>query len=234
MSGMADKILAEENKVKRHGFHARFVHWTVAVSTLLLIFTGIGQMPMYKRYMVDQLPALGWTSNYSITLAIHYWAAAALVLAVVYHLVFHGLRRDFDILPRRGDIRESIRIIMAMLGRGEEPESDKYLAEQRLAYAFIGFSLLLVILTGVIKVLKNLPRFDFPEGVIFWATNLHNLGMFLIMIGIAAHFGAFLFKDNRRLLPGMFTGKVDLDYARRRHGLWCDRMEKKGADDHGR
>lgn len=221
------------DKIRRHGFSVRFVHWTVAVSTFLLIFSGMGQMPIYKRYMVDQLPGLGWTSDYSITLAIHYWAAAALILAVVYHLVYHGLRRDFAILPRRGDVKESGRIIMAMLGRGEEPDNDKYLAEQRLAYAFIGFSLLLVIVTGVIKVLKNLLQFSFSEGVVFWATTLHNVGMFLIIIGVMAHLGAFLFKDNRFLLPGMFTGKVDLDYARRRHRLWSEQMDKKGADDAG-
>lgn len=230
---MADKILTRENKVRRHGFSVRFVHWTVAVSTLLLIFTGIGQMPVYKRYMVDQLPGLAWTSDFSVTLAIHYWAAAALLLAVVYHLVYHGLRRDFGILPRRGDVGESVRIILAMLGRGEEPENDKYLAEQRLAYAFIGFSLLLVGVTGIIKVLKNLPQLNFSEGLVFWATTLHNLGMVLVIFGIAAHLAAFLFKDNRGLLPGIFTGKVDLDYARRRHARWYRRMEKEGAGDGG-
>ncbi len=231
---MAEKILTGENKVQRHGFAVRFVHWTVAVSTFLLVFSGIGQMPMYKRYMVDQLPGLAWTSDYSVTLLVHYWAAAALILAVAYHLVYHGLRRDFGILPRRGDAGESIRIIMAMLGRGKEPENDKYLAEQRLAYAFMGFGLLLTIITGVIKVLKNMPQFAFPEGVVFWATTLHNLAMVLLIAGIIAHFGAFLFKDNRYLLPGMFTGKVDLDYVRRRHALWYRRLEKKGAGQRGR
>ena len=215
------------NKMRRHGFSVRFAHWTVAVSTFLLILSGMGPMPIYKRYMVDQLPGLGWVSDYSITLLIHYWAATALILAVVYHLVYHGLRRDFDILPRRGDVKESARIIMAMLGRGEEPDNDKYLAEQRLTYAFIGFSLLLLIVTGVIKVLKNLLQFSFSEGVVFWATTLHNAGLLLIIIGVLAHLGAFLFKDNRFLLPGMFTGKVDLNYARRRHRLWYEQKSKK-------
>lgn len=38
-------------------------------------------------------------------------------------------------VPRRGDLKESLLIILAMFGFGEEPKSHKFLAEQRLAYA---------------------------------------------------------------------------------------------------
>lgn len=140
---MADKILEEQSKVQRHGFHALFVHWTVAVSTLLLIVSGFGQMPMYKRYKIADLPGLGWTADYSFTIVIHYLAAAILLFAVAYHIVYNGMRKKYSILPRKGDVKESYLILKAMLQKGEEPASDKYLAEQRLAYAFIGFNLLL-------------------------------------------------------------------------------------------
>ena len=224
---MAEKILKKEQKIKRHGFSVIFVHWAVAISTFVLIFSGFGQMPLYKRYMLDQLPGLSWVSDFSVTLSIHYWAAAVLMLAIVYHLVFHGMRRDFDILPRRGDVRESVQIIMAVLGWGKEPANDKYLAEQRLAYAFIGFSLLILVVTGIIKVLENLPQTNFSEGFIFWITQLHNLGTFLIIVGIIAHLAAFIFKENWPLLPGIFTGKINREYAKRRHSIWYDRMAEK-------
>ena len=188
---MSEKTVKNRENVKRHGLSVLFVHWAVAVSTFILIFSGFGQMPMYKRYMLDRVPGLSWVSDFSVTLSIHYWAAAALVFAIAYHLVFHVMRREFDILPRRGDIRESVQIIMAVFGYGKEPENDKYLAEQRLAYAFIGFSLLILVLTGIIKILKNLPYINFSESFIFWITQLHNLGTFLIITGIIAHLGAF-------------------------------------------
>jgi len=224
---MSEKTVKNRENVKRHGLSVLFVHWAVAVSTFILIFSGFGQMPMYKRYMLDRVPGLSWVSDFSVTLSIHYWAAAALVFAIAYHLVFHVMRREFDILPRRGDIRESVQIIMAVFGYGKEPENDKYLAEQRLAYAFIGFSLLILVLTGIIKILKNLPYINFSESFIFWITQLHNLGTFLIIIGIIAHLGAFVFKENWPLLPGIFTGKIDKEYARHRHSIWYDRMAEK-------
>lgn len=218
---------SSNRKIKRHGFSVRFVHWTVAISTFLLIFSGFGQLPLYKRYMVDQLPLLGWTSNFGVTLMIHYIAAIALSFAVVYHIVFHVIRKEYDILPKRGDFKETVQIIMAMLGKGEEPENDKYLAEQRLAYAFIGVSLLLILVTGHIKVLKNLQTVTFPDSILGLATTLHNVATFMVLFGIIGHLAAFIFKENRALLPGIFTGEIDEEYAKKRHSKWYNRLNKQ-------
>lgn len=227
---MADKILWQENKVQRHGFTVRFVHWTVALSTILLIFSGFGQMPMYRRYGISNIPGLGWSADYSITLPMHYIAAAFLLLAMAYHLVYHGILKQYDILPRKGDLKESYLIIKAMLTKGEEPPSDKYLAEQRLAYAFIGLSLLVVSATGVIKVLKNLVEIEFSPATMLWATNLHTFFSIMVLFGAAAHLAAFLFKANRALLPAIFTGKMALEDARHRHSLWFKKMQEKEKD----
>ncbi|GAW91497.1 formate dehydrogenase subunit gamma [Calderihabitans maritimus] len=229
---MAEKLLPEENKVVRHSLSVRLVHWLVALSTFALLFSGFGQLPLYKRYMVDQIPGLGWTSNFSITLYIHYVAAMVLIFAVVYHVVYHTLKREFGILPRRGDFRESIQIIKCMLGFGEEPPSDKYLAEQRLAYAYFAVSFLLIIVTGIIKVIKNLPSSSLMVADSFMKLNtaLHNVATFMILFGIITHLAAFLYRDNRKLIPGMFSGKVDLDYARRRHSIWCNRLLKNSSN----
>ncbi|CCO06938.1 formate dehydrogenase subunit gamma [Desulforamulus hydrothermalis] len=217
-------------KIKRHGFPVLFVHWTVALSTFLLIVTGFGQMPMYKRYKIADLPGLGWTADYSITLVIHYLAAAVLMLAVAYHIVYHVLRREYDIMPRRGDVKASYEIIKAMLLKKPEPPSDKYLAEQRLAYAFIGGNLLVIIITGIVKMLKNLPRVDMPAALIVWTNNFHTLASILLVAGIVGHLAAFLFKENRALLPGMFTGKIDLNYAKHRHSIWFKKVFKDKED----
>ena len=221
---MTEKIVKNRKKIKRHGLSVLLVHWTVAISTFVLIFSGLGQMPLYKRYMLDHLPGLSWVSDFSVTLSIHYWAATILIFAIAYHIVFHVTRREFDMLPRRGDMKQSAQIIMAVFGFGKEPENDKYLAEQRLAYVFIGFSLLILVFTGTIKVLKNLPDINFSEGFIYWVTQIHNLGTLMIIIGIVIHLGAFIFKENWPMLPGIFTGKIDLEYAKRRHSIWYDRV----------
>lgn len=230
---MAEKLLRESNKVQRHGLSVLFVHWTIAFSTIALIFSGFGQMPMYRRYGIADLPGLGWSADYSVTLIIHYVAAAFFLLAVAYHIVYHAIRKDFDILPRRGDLRESIAIIRSMLTGGKGPPCDKYLAEQRVAYAVIGFLVLIISITGVVKVVKNLPQFSFSPLFLIVVSDLHTFASMLLIFAILAHLAAFAFKANRALIPGMLTGRVDLDYCRHRHCLWYERLLKKeGCDSH--
>ncbi|GFN21820.1 MAG: cytochrome b/b6 domain-containing protein [Thermoanaerobacteraceae bacterium] len=212
-------------RVKRHSGLVRFVHCSVVLSTFLLIFSGLGQLPLYKRYMVDRLPGLSWSSDFGITLIIHYAAAAWLVFAVALHVAYHAARKEFDLIPRRGDFKESWLVIKAMFGRGEEPPADKYLAEQRLAYAYMAVSFFIIIVTGFIKVLKNLPSVALPYGVVTWATHLHNVATVLLILGIGVHLAAFLLKPNRPLIFSMLTGYVSEEYARCRHPLWYRRIK---------
>lgn len=219
----------KDNKILRQSFSNRLVHWLTAASIFLLILSGIGQLPVFKRYNLDKLPGGEWMSVYFNTLTLHYIGAMILLFIITYHLFVHALKREFDILPKKGDIKQSFLIIKAMLTKGKEPESDKYLAEQRLAYLFIGGSVLLLAVTGVIKMIKNLPGSSMSFEVIFWITQIHNIATVLLIVGIAAHLAAFIFKENRNMLPGMFTGYVKEEYVKQRHSIWYKKLkEEKG------
>lgn len=211
---------ARADRIERQSLENRLVHWLVAISTLALIFSGFGQMPMYARYGLADLPGMGWAADYHLTLTIHYVAGAVLLFAVVLHVLATIATRRTAIVPRRGDLKESAQIIAAMFGRGDEPPSHKYLAEQRVAYAFIGVNILIVVASGVVKVVKNLPGVDLPPISIFVATSLHNAAAMLIVLGVLGHFAAFAIKANRKLLPAMVDGTVDREYAEERHALW--------------
>lgn len=216
--------------IKRQSLTNRIIHWMVALSTFMLIFSGFGQMPMYKRYNVVNIPGLGWSGDYSITVILHYVFALILVFAVVYHLVYHLIRKDFDIIPRKGDIKESYQIIKAMLTGEKEPPSDKYLAEQRLAYAFIGVLLLAIVISGVVKVWKNLPGVEVSDSLVYLMTTIHNGATMLLILGIIGHLAAFIIKANRNLIPAMFSGKVQEEYVKERHSIWWKNIEKEKAE----
>lgn len=216
--------------MERHNWAVRLQHWLVALSTFILIFTGIGQMPVYKRYMVDQLPGLGWSSDYSITVALHYGAALVLVFAAVFHLCYLIFSKKYDILPKKGDVKESFLIIKSMFGLGKEPPSAKYLAEQRVAYAYMVFWFAVIIISGLVKTIKNLPGVELPADFIALNTHLHNLAMIFLLLGIVAHLGAFLLKPNWPLVPSMFTGKVSEEYARKRHPFWSEVVKKSSQE----
>ncbi|NSL50845.1 formate dehydrogenase subunit gamma [Calidifontibacillus erzurumensis] len=217
----------DEKKILRQSLSNRIVHWLTAISIFLLIISGLGQMPLYKRYNITKLPGAEWLGNYFDTLVLHYIAAIMLLFIVFYHIVLHVIRKEFDIWPKRGDLIQSFLIIKAMITKGKEPESDKYLAEQRLAYLFIGANIMLLIITGIIKIVKNIPGFTMPNIVIFWTAHIHNFATFLLIFGIIGHLAAFLFKENRALLPGMFSGYVKESYVKHRHSLWYKKLKEK-------
>lgn len=212
--------LTRKPTVKRHCWSNRLTHWSIALSTLVLIVSGFGQMPMYARYGFTKIPGFGWSGNYQITLNLHYAAAVLLIFAVSYHLTVSLIRKEFNLLPRRGDLQESWQIIKATFGFGTEPESGKYLAEQRLAYLYIGLNLLLLLLTGSFKVLKNTYFYQADAQIIFWVNNLHNFATFALLFGVVSHLAAFALQANRKLLPSIVTGQICSEYAAHRHSKW--------------
>lgn len=218
--------LSKKVKLYRQPLTNRLVHWGTAFSILMLIISGLGQMPLYGRYLLVQPWGTVWLTNYSTTLVVHYVFALILIFIMFYHLTYHLMRKEFDIIPRKGDVKGSIEIIKCMITKKEEPPCDKYLPEQRLAYLAFAIPIALVIVTGVIKVVKNVIGIQASNGVLYWAANLHTLATVLIIFAIVAHLGAFAIKANRKMLSGMFTGYVDKDYVEERHSIWYKRLKK--------
>jgi formate dehydrogenase gamma subunit len=218
-------------KIKRHNSAVRFTHWVTALSIFALLFSGFGQMPIYKRYFVDQLPGLGWSSNFYITLNIHYVAAFILIFVSFYYVAYLLTSKNLEILPRRGDFKESIQIFASMVGLAKEPENDKYLAEQRLAFSVTALSVFFLIVTGSLKVWKNFPGVYLAPETVFWLAQIHNLFTVILFLSIIVHLLAFLIKANRPLVPSMFTGKIDMEYVRKRHSKWWEKLNSEVKDE---
>lgn len=187
-------------------------------------------MPMYKRYNIVKLPGAEWLGEYSITLVMHYLGAIILIFIVFYHMFVHFFKKEFDAIPKRGDVKESGKIIKAMITNGEEPPSEKYLAEQRLAYMAIGVTVLALVITGLIKIAKNVAFIHIPHSVIFLSTTIHNAATMILIILIIGHLAAFIIKANRKLLPGMITGYVDEEYVKHRHSKWYKQSIEKNRN----
>jgi cytochrome b subunit of formate dehydrogenase len=113
-----------------------------------------------------------------------------------------------------------------MLKGEPEPPSEKYLPEQRLAYAFIALTILLMGVSGVMKSWKNLTGNGLSDFWLYWAATLHNVGMVFLIFGIIAHLAAFWLKPNRKLLGGMVHGKVEAHYVLERHGKWKEGVKQ--------
>jgi copper ion binding protein len=184
--------------------------------------------------MVTQVPGLGWAGDFFINLKIHYLAGIVFVSVMVFHALYHGWIGHQGLIPRRGDFKASLITLLSLFGFGEEPKSDKYLPEQRLAYAYMGGMGLILVLTGMVKVIKNLPGVYLSPMLITSMTLIHTFTTILFLLGVLAHLAALIFKVNRPLVKSVFTGEVDLAYVRERHTVWYEELMGKKVEDEGR
>ena len=49
--------------------------WIYLTTTFFLVLSGFGQMPIFKRYYVADIPGLGWLAEFFVTHYIHYLGA---------------------------------------------------------------------------------------------------------------------------------------------------------------
>ena len=122
---------------------------------LFLLFvmglTGFGQMPIFKRYYIADIPGLAWLADFYATHYIHYVGAVILFGFFVYvAVIYWGLmRRQF----------------------------------QLTGAAYIRISILaLIAVTGIFRVLKNLPDVVFSPLFTMVIDISHLVFMMFLMI----------------------------------------------------
>jgi len=64
--------------------------WFYLMVIFFLTLTGFGQMPIFKRYYIADIPGLGWLAQFFVTHYIHY-LAAILFLAFAAYIVLDYL-----------------------------------------------------------------------------------------------------------------------------------------------
>lgn len=128
-----------------------------AVYMTLLLFmalSGFGQMPIFKRYYIADIPGLAWLAEYYVTHFIHYLGAAALLGIGAYYLALYLLAER----PRR----------------------------RISGYGLVqGAIMLTVVITGVLRVIKNYEGYYLSSGLIIFLDILH-LGAVMLFLAAGA------------------------------------------------
>ncbi len=123
----------------------------------LLVFMGLsgfGQMPIFKRYYVADLPGLGWLAQFYVTHYIHYVGAILLLGIAAYYAVIY-----------LADQRRELKITL---------------------YGWLQAGVMAgIVVTGVLRVIKNYPGVTMSSGLIVFLDILHlALVMALMAIGL--------------------------------------------------
>ena len=48
--------------------------WLYILTFTVMAFTGFGQMPIFKRYHVSDIPGMGWSADFYLT---HFWGVSS-------------------------------------------------------------------------------------------------------------------------------------------------------------
>ncbi len=91
-SAKSRTVAVHDNRITRYLF---------LFSIFIMALTGFGQMPIYKRYYMSDIPGLGWLADFYITRNVHYLGAAVLLALLSYFLFdyFFLQRRRLKISP---------------------------------------------------------------------------------------------------------------------------------------
>lgn len=91
--------------------------WAYILVLFVLAFTGFGQMPIFKRYYLADIPGLAWTADYFTTHIIHYIGAILLLALLAYVIVDFFLSRRKS-LSLTGSAYVRIVLLAGLVGTG--------------------------------------------------------------------------------------------------------------------
>ena len=70
------------------------VRWFYLLTVFFLTLTGFGQMPIFKRYYIADIPGLGWLAEFFITHYIHYLGAILFLGFTAYIIIDYLLLKS--------------------------------------------------------------------------------------------------------------------------------------------
>ncbi|WP_051185071.1 hypothetical protein [Desulfatiglans anilini] len=133
---------------------------------IVLAFTGFGQMPIFKRYYISDIPGMAWSADFFATHYIHYLGAVLLLGLIAFAAV------DYLVLDRRRYRLSGAGLVRIALLAG-------------------------IVVTGVFRVLKNLPDIVFSPGATMFIDIAHLGFMMLYLLAVLC----FAFTRSGWLVP---------------------------------
>ncbi len=92
--------MATPNHMKR-SFGNRALKRLFILIMAVTAFTGFGQMPIFKRYYISDIPGMAWSADFYATHTLHYLGASVLLGLFAYFMMDYFLsgRKRFQLTP---------------------------------------------------------------------------------------------------------------------------------------
>ena len=209
---------------KRHHWIVRVTHWVNVVAVIIMVGSGLqifNAYPAFARkgelfccYPWEGKPIPGWMTFGGWLAGARNWHFAMMWVLVVNGLVYlafvylHGEWRD--LVPRRGDIRDSWQMVkFYTFRRTDHPHQGKHNALQKTAYFLMPISGALLVATGLaIWKPVQLSWLTSLFGGYVWARYWHFVSMVALVILSVVHV-FMVFAVDPYSLKSMVTGDYD-------------------------
>ncbi len=225
-------VKEDPSYLRRHNLFVVWTHWVIALSSLLLIFSGWGQILFFRRHRIIALPGLSWSEQHAFLLQLHYVFSALLIAMIAVHIAYHLIKKERALLPQGRDFVQALPLPGQIRRRFPPPEHFKYYANQRLSYALTGLALFLLVFSGVLKTYKNFPAAHLPAALLRTANQLHSIGTYLLVAAIVIHVIAIhVARKHRPLIRSMIDGMVSRRYAQKHFPRWVARLEEEKKEE---
>jgi formate dehydrogenase gamma subunit len=206
----------------------RVQHVVMLVSFLVLAVTGLPQKYIYvnNHFLDDLIDLLGGLEAVRV---VHRWAATALMLVTVYHVLCVAervlVRRvALSMLPRYRDALDAWRSVRYNLGLAKQrPRMDRFTWEEKLEYWSLIWGTVVMIVTGFmlwnpIATARLLPGQWIPAAQV-----VHGGEALLAILAVLVwHFYAVHLRQFNR---SMFTGQMSEAEMEHEHPLELERIK---------
>ncbi len=209
---------------KRHHWIVRLTHWVNVVAIVIMVGSGLrifNAYPAFARkgelfccYPWEGQPFPAWLTFGGWLAGARNWHFAMMWVLVVNGLVYltfvylHGEWRD--LVPRRGDIRDSVQMVkFYAFKRKDHPRQGKHNALQKASYFLMPVVGGLLVLTGLAiwKPVQLAPLTNLLGGYV-WARYWHFIATVAIVILSVIHV-FMVFAVDPYSIRSMITGKYD-------------------------
>jgi formate dehydrogenase subunit gamma len=205
-------IVMKSGEVPRYNASERVIHWTVAITFILLAASGLAFFHPAFWFLTSLLGGGTWSRILHPFLGLVMFAFFA-VMAVKYwkENVIKSYDREWgkrlsDVINNRDD---------------NLPEIDKYNIGQKQLFWVMVATMVLLTLSGV--VLWRDTVFSFPVTVVRISAVVHAAASFVLILGVIVHIYSAIFWV-KGSLRAMTRGTVTHAWAKHHHPLWYRRI----------
>ena len=210
------------DRVLRHDGAARLEHWTHGLSAFALIVTGALLGVWFMKSAVS-----GGKPTW-LAMNLHFVAAWFFLFGTFFYVANTIISswRLKEHLPTKNVVKFSVQHYGHLLGskKYSMPPEDKFYESEKLAYLVAVFSAVLLVITGIIKVLAH-AILGMPAGLMHVVLITHDVAAILITLFLIAHvFFGVIIPSAWPGLHSMLSGWLTVNEAREGYPGWFERV----------